>query len=441
MPRKAPLLTVIILLCWVAATLAAFAQQEEIASPRLATLQKALATGNRAALETFWQEVTSQSAPLIEPLAGENKFALVTFVYRGKEEIKNVLMFGGVAGTDVSKCKLRQMPGTDLWYKSYRVRKDARFTYAFSINDSLVPLEELKPGDMKALMQRISTFKADPLNPKKFPGFTPSLLEMPDAPPQPYVTEQASVTKGKVEKQQIKSAILNNERNIWVYTPPGYQADGKPYGLLVVFDGFTYLSAVPTQTILDNLIAKNLIPPLVAVTVDNVSQESRGVELPCNPDFADFLARELVPMLREKYHITRDPAQTLVAGSSYGGLASTYAAFRHPEVFGNVVSQSGSYWWRPEGKEDEEHEWLTKQIAASPKLAVRFYMDVGLMESDPTPGKGPSMVVTNRHLREVLKAKGYSVHYAEFNGGHEYVNWRGTLADGLLALIGLPQAK
>jgi len=42
----------------------------------------------------------------------------------------------------------------------------------------------------------------------------------------------------------------------------------------------------------------------------------------------------------------------------------------------------------------------------------------------------------NRHMRDVLQAKGYSVHYREFNGGHEYLNWRGTLADALLALVG-----
>jgi enterochelin esterase-like enzyme len=63
-------------------------------------------------------------------------------------------------------------------------------------------------------------------------------------------------------------------------------------------------------------------------------------------------------------------------------------------------------------------------------------MDVGLMELGPTLGDGPTMVVTNRHLRDVLNAKGYGVHYAEFNGGHEYLNWRGTLADGLIYLVG-----
>jgi len=36
----------------------------------------------------------------------------------------------------------------------------------------------------------------------------------------------------------------------------------------------------------------------------------------------------------------------------------------------------------------------------------------------------------------VLKAKGYPIVYSEFAGGHEYLNWRGSLADGLIALAG-----
>jgi enterochelin esterase family protein len=39
-------------------------------------------------------------------------------------------------------------------------------------------------------------------------------------------------------------------------------------------------------------------------------------------------------------------------------------------------------------------------------------------------------------MRDVLLAKGYEVHYQQFAGGHDYLSWRGTFADGLIDLIG-----
>ena len=58
-------------------------------------------------------------------------------------------------------------------------------------------------------------------------------------------------------------------------------------------------------------------------------------------------------------------------------------------------------------------------------------MSVGLMEV-------PDQLDTNRHLRDVLVAKGYSVKYGEFNGNHSYVAWRADFAERLMALIGSP---
>ncbi|MEJ7653978.1 MAG: alpha/beta hydrolase-fold protein, partial [Chloroflexia bacterium] len=159
----------------------------------------------------------------------------------------------------------------------------------------------------------------------------------------------------------------------------------------------------------------------------------RDAELTCNPLFTDVLADELLPWAGAHRSITTDPSLTIVAGSSYGGLASAYAAMRRPEVFGAVLSQSGSYWWKP--ALDDELEQLIREYEKAPRLPVRYYLDVGLLEDHSVRG-GSSPVQSNRRMRVVLHSKGYDVHYAEYSGGHDTVCWQGTLADGLIALLG-----
>src|SRR5579859_6111348 len=410
-----------------------------IQSPRIAALRQELEAGNSPALDAFWREVAEKGAPLFEPVEGDEQQMLVTFLWRGDEETHNVVILGGLAGWDDFKNQqMTRLLKSDLWYRTYRGDRTLRTTYRLSVNDSFEPLTE------ENWLEREAGWRHDPLNPRTFlfpkdeedpndRAFLVSVLELPGAPPQPYTTPRDGVPAGTLEMHRLHSKLLENERRVWIYTPPGYSSEGEPYGLFVVFDGWAYIKLVPTPVILDNLFAEKKIPPLVTVLIDSMAHEVRNRELPCHQPFVDFLTTELLPWVRERYHVTTDPARTIVGGSSYGGLAAAFAALRAPEVFGNVLSQSGSFWWKPE--EASEHEWLARQYVLTPRLSLRFYLDVGLRENGPTPDNGPTQVVVNRHMRDVLQAKGYSVHYAEFMGGHDYICWRGTLVDGLLALL------
>ncbi|HET6891195.1 MAG TPA: alpha/beta hydrolase-fold protein, partial [Pyrinomonadaceae bacterium] len=208
-------------------------------------------------------------------------------------------------------------------------------------------------------------------------------------------------------------------------------------------------------TTLNNLIAASKIPPTVAVFVENVPRR-RLVDLVANPEFADFMAKELVPWVRSHYNVTKDAKQTVITGYSAGGLAAPYVALRHAEVFGNVLSLSGAFWWSFEhnggvcgarcpdsgGTGGEyskdattEGNFLVKEFLASPKLPLRFYFAAGTFEID-RDGGGGNILESTRHLRDVLLAKGYEVHYQQFVGGHDGLSWRGRLADGLIALLG-----
>lgn len=408
------------------------ARAEDLASPRLDALRKEIATAGPAALERFWRRLTAEGTPLVEPIAGAENERLVTFIWRGGDETRNVLVI--VSPSDLASeegiagARLSRIPGTDVWSKTRRMRADARFGYAFSVNEPLtVPATDAEEE------ARWAALKPDPLNPRKAVEPLVSLAELPAARPQPWIVPRPKVPKGRLAESTFRSDQLRNERIVRVYTPPGYDPKGKPYGLLVVLDGRTYTSDIPGQTILDNLLAAGRIPPLVAVFIANPSVEARVRELSCHPPFAEFLTRELLPWVRRGYRITDDPARTAIAGSSLGGLAAACAAVRHPEVFGNVLSLSGSFYWRP--PDEVEPEWLARQLAAGPKLPLRFYLEAGLMEDKPRPG-GTSLLAANRHLRTVLQARGYAVEYREFNGGHSILNWRGSFADGVLALFG-----
>jgi len=407
------------------------ARAEDLASPRLNALRNEIATGGPAVLERFWRRLAAEGTPLVDPVEGEPNERLVTFVWRGGDETRNVLVvvspsdLGSEEG--IAGARLSRIPGTDVWFKSRRMRADARFGYAFSVNDSLAT--KTSEAEEEA---RWAALKPDPLNPRQAPEPLVSLAELPAARKQPWIVPRPDVPKGRLAESSFRSDRLGNERIVRVYTPPGYDPKGKPYGLLVVLDGRTYTSDIPGSAVLDNLLAARRIPPLVAVFVANPSAEARVRELSCHPPFAEFLARELIPWVRRGYRITEDPARIAIAGSSLGGLAAACAAVRHPEVFGNVLSLSGSFYWRPPG--DTEPEWLARQLATGPKLPLRFYLEAGLMED--TPREGTSLLAANRHLRTVLQARGSAVEYREFNGGHSILNWRGSFADGLLALCG-----
>ena len=410
------------------------ASTAELASPRLDALRKEIAAGGPAALERFWQRVTEEGTPLVEPVEGKGDERIVTFLWRGNDETRNVVLVGSPSdlGSEegIEGARLSRLPGTDVWYKSRRLRADARFGYAFSVNDSLIPGTKATEAEEEA---RWAALERDPLNPRRAVEPLISLAELPEAPKQPWLAPHPDGPAGRVEERTFRSDRLGNERIVRIYTPPGYDPHGKPYDLLVVLDGRTYTSDIPTPTILNNLLAAGRIPPLVAVFLANPSPEARTLELSCHPPFAEFLTQELLPWVRRSFPITTDPARIAIAGSSLGGLAAACAALRHPEVFGNVLSLSGSFYWKPPG--DTEPEWVARQLATGPKLPSRFYLEAGLMEDRPRP-ETPSLLASNRHLHTVLQAKGCAVDYREFNGGHSILNWRGSIADGIVALFG-----
>jgi enterochelin esterase family protein len=68
----------------------------------------------------------------------------------------------------------------------------------------------------------------------------------------------------------------------------------------------------------------------------------------------------------------------------------------------------------------------------SKKLPVRFFLAAGTMEAS----FAINLLYENRRFRDVLEAKGYAVTYSECTSDHSLLNWRGSFADGVIALFG-----
>jgi len=242
---------------------------------------------------------------------------------------------------------------------------------------------------------------------------------------------------GKVEAHTVFDSTYRRPRRIWIYTPPGYDAKATTsYPLIVAFDGDEYRDTMPLPVVLDTLLAAKKAPAFVAALIDNGEGAVRIADLGNAPRMAEFLAKQLMPWVRNGWRVTSDPKRVIVTGSSAGGLAASYVGFVHPQLFGNVWSQSGAVWRGADGSNGAPYEWLAAQVKAAPPRPVRFVLDVGALEDHATlGGAGPNFLDASRRFRDAVKAKGYDVTYTEVPGGNHAPQWWKTrLADGIVLL-------
>lgn len=321
---------------------------------------------------------------------------------------------------------MEKVPDTDIWYKTYKVRNDVKFKYKFSMNyqpdDSYKKISQnsiVDPFNLNTII-----FVKDEEDPESEENVS-SIVYLPNVKPDRWTLSSDIVKKGSISFSRFHSQKSDIVRRIWVYTPYGYDKQKSPYNLLVLTDGFDYINYMSVQTVLDNLIDGGEIPPTVCVLVDTA--RNRYEDLTCNDSFSEFLSTELMQWVYENYNATKKPQETIIGGVSLGGLSAAYIAFKNPDIFGNVLSQSGSFWY--------ENEWLTQKYKESKILPLNFYLNAGVLEDKPYD-VDPIMMDVINNMRDVLLSKGYSVKYENFYSGHDYLSWGETLANGLIALIG-----
>jgi len=387
--------------------------------------------GDRA-IKEFLCDLKEKGGPIIEELENDKENNLVTFIYQGNKECKSVLFVPDI-GLDRFKdnykeFKMERIMETDLWYITYEVRNNLRFVYYFSIND---PLDDNWNDRFcnRVIYDRFSNkvliFKGE--NGEE--DNKSSYVIMPKSPEDIWTKKIEGVPTGNVEEYRFESKNLEDKRKVRIYTPYGYDKKEKPYGFIVLTDGNDYVDVLSAIETLNNLIDSKKIPPIVAIFID--STENRGQELKCNDSFCEIISKELISWVSQNYNITSNPEEAIICGLSLGGLTAAYLGLNYSDVFGNVLSQSGYFWYNSEDFAPNEDCWMATMFKEVNRLPLKFYFDMGVLETKY------KIIDTNISLRDTLISKGYNVDFQWFNGGHDYLSWGETLANGLISLIGI----
>jgi enterochelin esterase-like enzyme len=229
---------------------------------------------------------------------------------------------------------------------------------------------------------------------------------------------------GRLERLAWEGKVFPGTRRALVHVPAGLEP-GKSYPLVLVQDGIAYARTAKLGNVLDNLLHLGRVRPAVLAFIEPADRTS---EYYLNDKYVDLLLSEAIPQVAEAFPVSARREERCLWGASLGGLASLYAAFRRPEEFSVVVSQSGAFQAEPgPPKRKGAGEWMAAQLATAEKLDLRVSLECGTQEW---------LLGANRRMAAVLFDKGYRHRYQERQSGHNWVTWRDGLADSLQYVLG-----
>jgi gluconolactonase len=173
-----------------------------------------------------------------------------------------------------------------------------------------------------------------------------------DSQPQP------GVPAGTVTKHVLAPGTFfpGTPHNYQVYVPAQYDAS-RPIAYMIFLDGSGYAgNGVRVPVVLDNLIARREIPPMVALFIDpgvmpalSDQAQNRYERIfeydSLTPRFANFLIEELVPEVARTHtlNLSNDANDHGIAGISTGGVGAFVAAWNRPDHFRRVITWVGSF--------------------------------------------------------------------------------------------------
>lgn len=330
----------------------------------------------------------------------------VTFVYRGQADAVNLRCW--ISGLDTAQ-PLQALAGTDLWAATIELPKGSRIEYKFEVSANGLKQLVLDPLN--------DVIAHDPFGANSVcQGFG---YERPE-----WTLHNPEARVGRIETQSLQSTVFKGMREVQVYLPARFRLNRR-YPLLIVHDGADYLKFADLKIVLDNLVTRLEVPPLIVAMIQS---PDRLREYAGDDRHADFLSQELLPFMSATYPLADEPAARAIMGASFGGVAALHAAWRYPDLYGRLLLQSGSYAFSDIGRHQRGAVFdpvvrFMNEFRERPGVpAERIYMSCGIYES---------LIYENRSLLPRLQQQGIEVRFEEVRDAHNWENWRDRLRNGL----------
>lgn len=303
--------------------------------------------------------------------------------------------------------------GEDLWHLRLVVPDGARFEYKIDIG---------RNGGGEWIN--------DPLNPElatdPFGANSVCMTNGYEVPE--WALPDAAAPRGAVEEITVPSAAFGGKRGVGVYLPAGYDPAHR-YPLVVVHDGIDYVEHAGLRTVLDNLIGRGELPPLIAALTPSPDRMTEYVD---DPRHATFVAEELTSALEAGWSLSPEPTRRVLMGASLGAVASLSIADRTPRAFGGLVLKSGSFVvdrakLATRGELFRRVHEFVDNLSEDERLARRAFVTCGRYEG---------LASENRQIAAFLRQTGVRTRYVETRDAHHWQNWRDQTRAGLVWCLG-----
>jgi enterochelin esterase family protein len=243
--------------------------------------------------------------------------------------------------------------------------------------------------------------------------------------------EVGNVPHGEVHHHFYHSKLANDDRDLYVYTPPGYDPrEKREYPVLYLLHGYSddasgWTEVGRANVILDNLIAQGKAKPMIIVmplgygdmeVINGRKGFSDDKELTWRnmTQFTEMLLGEIIPQIESAYSAQKGRDSRAVAGLSMGGGESLLAALNHPEQFAWIGAfSSGGLDFKA-----FDQSFPNLDVSANKRLKL-FWVACGTDDE---------LIKVNRRFKSWLKDKGVHFRDIETPGKHTWMVWRRNLA-------------